>query len=111
MSVTFHRAFDMTKNALQSLEDLISLKVDRILTSGQAETAMQGKNLIKELVETAKDRIIIMAGAGINANNANDLVSSTKVNEIHLSALTKINGGMEYTKTEFFPSAPAPVTS
>ena len=64
MSVTFHRAFDVCRDPKKALEDIISLDIDRILTSGQEENAEKGIPLLKELVKQAGDRIIIMPGCG-----------------------------------------------
>jgi len=83
---TFHRAFDETADALQSLEDVIELGFRRILTSGQQPTAVQGLDLIKRLQSGSAGRIIIMAGAGVTEVNAGHIVSQTGIGEIHGSA-------------------------
>ncbi|MGC7589870.1 copper homeostasis protein CutC [Bisgaard Taxon 46] len=85
LGVTFHRAFDLCQDPFESLEQVITLGCERILTSGQKTTALQGKNLLKKLVEQANDRIQIMAGAGVNAENALTLISQANVQELHLS--------------------------
>ena len=69
LEFTFHRAFDEVLNPIQALHQLIELKVDRILTSGQAETAVKGLDLLKELINIAENKIIIMPGSGVNINN------------------------------------------
>ncbi|RUP45133.1 copper homeostasis CutC domain-containing protein [Jimgerdemannia flammicorona] len=66
-ALTFHRAFDVTVNPYEALEDLISIGVDRILTSGQDSSAWEGIDLIAELIEKAANRIIIMPGSGMTA--------------------------------------------
>ena len=86
LEVTFHRAFDLTADPLAALEDLIDLGVDRILTSGQAPTAWEGRALIRRLVDRAENRISIMPGAGVNPTNVADLVRATEVVEVHGSA-------------------------
>jgi copper homeostasis protein len=86
MSVTLHRAFDMTADPLQALEDAIEAGFQRILTSGQANSAIEGRGLIAELVRRAGERIVIVAGAGVNAENLAKLVESTEVREFHTSA-------------------------
>lgn len=86
MSVTFHRAFDMAKDPFTSLEELISLGVDRLLTSGQERTALEGIDLLKELINLANDRIIIMPGAGVNERNIDKILTKTGAKEIHTSA-------------------------
>ncbi|MCF8372721.1 MAG: copper homeostasis protein CutC [Bacteroidales bacterium] len=85
MSVTFHRAFDVLKDPFLSLEDLIFLGVDRILTSGQKNTAPEAIDLISELVKKANNRIIIMPGSGINLDNISELVMKTGASEFHSS--------------------------
>jgi copper homeostasis protein len=85
LSFTFHRAFDCVSNPKKSLEILIELKVDRILTSGSQEKATQGIELLKELKQLAKDRIIILPGSGINKKNA-VLFKEVGFKEIHTSA-------------------------
>lgn len=96
MSVTFHRAFDMCKDPFESLEQIISLGCDTLLTSGQQPTAIEGISLLKELVEKANDRIIIMPGSGVNEDNIATLAKETKAKEFHFSAREPINSKMEY---------------
>lgn len=86
MEITFHRAFDLCNNPFQALEQLIELGCHRLLTSGQAVTAEQGIPLLQKLVQQANNRIQIMAGCGINANNVKTLIEQTQVPEIHFSA-------------------------
>ncbi|MDW3138590.1 copper homeostasis protein CutC, partial [Vibrio sp. 1288] len=88
LGITFHRAFDQCRNAEQALEDIIYLGCERILTSGLAPSAPAGESVLKSLVEQAQGRIAIMAGAGVNADNARDLVKNTNVQEVHLSGKT-----------------------
>ena len=70
LSFTFHRAFDCVTNPKESLQQLINLKVDRILTSGLQTKAIDGIDLLSELQEIAEDKFIILAGSGINSENA-----------------------------------------
>ena len=74
---------------------IIELGCDRILTSGQQPKAVEGINLLKELVERA-DRIIIMPGSGVNADNILHLARETGAIEFHLSAREPIESGMLY---------------
>ena len=83
LSITFHRAFDVCKNTSRALEQIISLGCHRLLTSGQAPTAEQGIPLLKQLVEQAAGRIIIMPGAGVNPQNASKILAETGATEIH----------------------------
>lgn len=96
MSVTFHRAFDMCKNPFESLEQIIALGCDRLLTSGQQPTAIEGISLLSQLVEKAGDRIIIMPGSGVNEDNIAILADKTKAKEFHFSAREPIDSKMEY---------------
>lgn len=85
MQVTFHRAFDLTADLERSCEDVIAAGAHRILTSGGRQTARAGAARIRGLVRQAGARIAVMAGSGINAQNAADLVRKTGVTEIHAS--------------------------
>ncbi len=86
MRLTFHRAFDRIENKSEALEQIIELGFERILTSGGAATAWEGKNVIAQLIEIADGRISIMPGAGVNSENAKAITDFTAAKEIHLSA-------------------------
>lgn len=92
LAFTFHRAFDWVPNPFEALEQLIELGADRILTSGQANSAEEGIELLKQLKNKAKNRITLLPGGGINAQNAN-LFKDNGFTEIHASAtsLIKVN--------------------
>ena len=94
MSVTFHRAFDMCRDPKEALGQLISLGCHRVLTSGQAATAEAGIPLLKELVQLAGERIIIMPGCGVNSGNAARILKETGATEIHASARKSVGSGM-----------------
>ncbi len=83
LQVTFHRAFDECRHPMQALEQIIRLGCHRILTSGQAPTAPEGAALIRQLVQQAHGRIIILAGSGVTPENAPQLVTQTGVSEVH----------------------------
>ncbi|MBA4198532.1 MAG: copper homeostasis protein CutC [Chitinophaga sp.] len=90
MEVTFHRAFDRTPHAENALEEIIDCGCKRILSSGQAATAIEGKACIGNLVKLAKKRIIIVAGGGVRSSNIQELKVHAKAKEFHSSALTKM---------------------
>jgi copper homeostasis protein len=96
MTVTFHRAFDMAADPLIALEDVIAIGCDRILTSGQAPSAMGGADLIAELVQRAGDRVIIMPGGGVRDTNLSVLAAKTGAREFHSSARTFVPSAMQY---------------
>jgi copper homeostasis protein len=85
LEVTFHRAFDFTPDPKASLEQLIDLGFDRLLTSGQKPKAIEGAAMIQELSQLARGRIQIMAGSGVNAENSKTL-ASTGVDALHFTA-------------------------
>ncbi|KAG7190555.1 hypothetical protein KM043_006654 [Ampulex compressa] len=89
LPVTFHRAFDELADAFEALEILIDLGFERILTSGQRNTAEEGLELIAKLVQKAGDRISIMAGSGVTKENIARIKSVSGVKEIHASAKRK----------------------
>ena len=86
LSVTFHRAFDRTADPFQALEDIIDTGCERVLTSGQQPNALDGAGLIKQLIEKADDRIIIMPGSGIRSANIVQVAENTGATEFHSSA-------------------------
>lgn len=85
LPVTFHRAFDVVRDPLSSLQTLIHLGFHRLLTSGQKSRAQDGLDLISKLVEVARGRIIIMPGSGVDASNVAKIMSAG-VKEVHASA-------------------------
>lgn len=86
LKVTCHRAFDMTRDPFEALEDCIEAGFDRILTAGQQAQALQGAALIGELIKRANGRIAIMPGSGVNENTVQDIVRKSGAKEIHFSA-------------------------
>ena len=86
MSITFHRAFDRCRPPQEALEEIIRLGCHRLLTSGQADTAYEGRALIADLVRQAAGRLLILPGAGVNPSNAAAILSATGATELHSSA-------------------------
>jgi copper homeostasis protein len=97
MQTTFHRAIDMTPDYAEALENIIETGCVRILTSGQKNTAMEGIKAIEILVKQAAGRIEIMAGSGVNADNALTLIH-TGVDALHLTGKATRNSEMVYRK-------------
>jgi len=96
MKVTCHRAFDMTRDPFQALEDCIEVGFDRILTSGHQTAASKGTLLIAELIKKANSRIAIMPGSGVNEETVEKIVSETGAKEIHFSATAFRESVMQY---------------
>lgn len=96
MLITFHRAFDMTRNPFEALDDLIDLGVERVLTSGHESNVVEGMEILKKLVEKAGEKIIIMPGGGVNENNVSEIISKCGVKEIHASARVRKESRMKF---------------
>ena len=109
MSVTFHRAFDMTSDPKQALDTLIDLSIDRVLTSGQEATAVDGIDLLRDLVTQAGDRIVVMPGGGIDETSLKKILESTSAREVHVAGTKKIESGMTFRNPRcFMGSGPGP---
>jgi copper homeostasis protein len=102
MTCTFHRAFDMSRDPYESLEALTRLGIDRILTSGQESSALEGLDLISELVGRAGDRIIIMPGGGIHERNFEKIARESGARELHVAALAEVESPMTYRNSRCF---------
>ncbi len=98
VNITFHRAFDLARDAERSLEDIISLGCNCLLTSGMASSAEEGIVTLRELVCQADGRIMIMAGGGINPDNAARIINDTGVGAIHATARSLIKSGMSFRR-------------
>jgi copper homeostasis protein len=96
LEVTCHRAFDMSADLLRSLEQVRETGADRILTSGGAQTAVEGAATLRRLVEHANEGVIIMACGGINDQNVQVVVERTAVREIHVALRTPASSPMRY---------------
>jgi copper homeostasis protein len=102
MRVTFHRAFDMAADPVRALQQLIDLGVDRLLTSGQEKSALEGSELIARLVKLAGDQLIIMPGGGITHRNIARIRRETGACEFHLTAREKVASTMVYRNANAF---------
>ena len=94
MNVTFHRAFDMCREPKEALEQIIELGCSRILTSGLEANAVKGIPMLKELIEQADGRIIIMPGCGVNPGNIIQIAEETGAVEFHFSGRSSYESGM-----------------
>jgi copper homeostasis protein len=100
LRVTFHRAFDLAADSFRTLEEMISLGIERILTSGRAKTALEGLPLITRLVQAAAGRVIIMPGSGITPQNVRTILAASGAAEIHAGSAVSIK--KEYPQSGLF---------
>lgn len=92
MEVTFHRAFDEARqDPIEALQAIADCGCQRLLTSGQKPTAVEGASVIKRLVEAAK--VTILAGSGVTPDNVRQLIAATGVSEVHGSCKTTLPDG------------------
>lgn len=91
LPVTFHKAFDVIIDQSTALQQLIALGISRVLTSGGAATALEGAAQIAQLQQQAADKITIIAGGGLRADNVQQIIQQTWVTEVHSAAITDKN--------------------
>jgi copper homeostasis protein len=91
IAITCHRAFDFTISPTEALEQLINMGFGRVLSSGQSDNAYEGRFLLQKLIQQAAGRIIIMPGAGITAQNIQDIVALTGAKDFHFTGKLRIN--------------------
>ena len=96
LEVTFHRAFDMSREPYEALRALIDLGIDRLLTSGQVADVSAGLALVSELVAAAGAQLSVMPGCGVQEHNAREIIEATGAREIHFSARERRDGGMTF---------------
>lgn len=96
LDITFHRAFDMSRDLGEALETILSLGVKRILTSGGKADVPAGVAVIAELVNQSAGRVSLMPGGGVTPANLVEIVATTGVREVHLSARHSVQGGMTF---------------
>lgn len=107
LSVTLHRAFDMCRDPYEAMEQAIELGIHTILTSGQKQSAWEGRALLAELIEKAQGRIDIMAGAGIGATVIEQLIPVTKGTSYHMSGKVTLDSPMMYRKADVSMGLPS----
>ncbi len=105
LSVTFHRAFDRCRDPEGAIEQLVQLGFDRVLTSGQQPTALQGTELLSRINRMADGRITILAGCGVNEDNIKHIAEATGVHEFHFSARVAVKSRMQYINSSVYMGA------
>ena len=100
LPVTFHRAFDMAKDPWEALETIKTLGVNRLLTSGQKNKAIDGAAFLSELREQAGEKLKIMAGGGIHEDNVTKLAQKTGITAFHATLSEFIESKMQFRQKE-----------
>jgi copper homeostasis protein len=91
MDITCHRAFDYTKDPTVALEQLIEMEFGRVLSSGQSDSAFEGRFILQKLVAQANGRIQVMPGAGINVDNIHAIATTTGAQHFHFTGKKKVS--------------------
>lgn len=102
MTVTFHRAFDVCVDPFKAIDQLAEIGVDRILTSGQEVTAVEGLDMLAECVKYAAGRISIMACGNLNERNIAKVIGTTGVSEVHFTAFGEVASEMRHRNERVF---------
>jgi copper homeostasis protein len=102
MTVTFHRAIDLCRNPAEALEAICGLGIERVLTSGAQNSALDGIDCIAALVCQASGRAIVMAGGGVNEDNIATIIAKTGVTEVHFAARRVIESPMKFRNPGVF---------
>lgn len=98
MTVTLHRAFDVCKDPFKTIEEAIKLGINTILTSGQANTCIEGEECLRKIVKYSRERIEIEAGSGVNAEVIEELHRKTGVTSFHMSGKVVLDSPMTFRK-------------
>ncbi|MDB4889508.1 MAG: Copper homeostasis protein cutC [Gemmatimonadetes bacterium] len=98
MQVTFHRAFDFARDQGAAMDALLSVGVDRVLTSGGAASALEGAAALRAMVHLAGDAMTILAGGSITASNVADVVRESGVRQVHLRAAVRVESAMTHRR-------------
>lgn len=88
LGVTFHRAIDQCIDPMAALDCIIDAGCERVLTSGLQASALEGAEMLKHMVDYCGNKLSIMAGAGVTADNVAEIIERTGVREVHLSGKT-----------------------
>ncbi len=106
MHMTLHRAFDMCRDAHEALEQAKDLGIDTILTSGQRENCLEGRELIAELVRESAGAPKIMAGGGVDAGVIEQMIPATHAGCYHMSGKVVLESAMAFRRTEVSMGVP-----
>lgn len=98
MNVTLHRAFDVSRDPFETLEQVKQLGIKTILTSGQKNNCYAGKDLLKQLIKEADGKVDILIGGGVNADIIGKMMDEMDARCFHLSGKVTLNSNMNYRK-------------
>ena len=101
LSVTFHRAFDVARDPERALDQLVGMGVDRLLTTGQEPTILEGLELVAALARRAGGRLIVMPG-GVNERNVARVVQATGATEVHVTGTRAVESAMRHRNERIF---------
>lgn len=101
---TFHRAFDRCLDLNRSMETLIELGFERVLSSGGKQNVSEGKEVLRELNSVYGEKIIVMPGAGVTSNNVNDLMKTVGASEVHATAKAIVKGFSQHFQDSYMES-------
>lgn len=104
----FHRAFDLCRDSKKMMEQLVRIGIDRVLTSGRQAKAWEGREELRMLQEAFGDRIEILAGSGVNAENARRLMEYTGISQVHSSCRGYRRDAAARTERVSYAYLPAP---
>lgn len=96
MAVTCHRAFDMARDPEEAIEALVRVGADRVLTSGQRDTAIEGLEILARVNARAAGRIIVMGCGGLDETNIARVRDGAGLTELHFAALRDVPSSMAY---------------
>lgn len=96
LPVTFHRAFDLTRDPFEALDTLLGLGIERVLTSGRQRRVEEGLDLVKQLVTAAGERLLVMPGGGVRSHNVHRILEVTGAREVHFTAFSPHASPMTY---------------
>ena len=105
LMVTCHRAFDRARDPYRTLEELINLGVDRLLTSGQKPTATEGLPLLQDLLKIADGQLAIMAGGGVRGSNIETILAAG-IRHIHTGSTKTVQSRMTIIQPQLSLGSP-----
>lgn len=83
MEITFHKAIDEISNPLDYIDDLVDIGIKRILTSGGKATALEGKDLINDMIKKSNGKLKIVVAGKVTKENLNELSNLISADEFH----------------------------